>query len=140
NVQPELDQDGAVVHQPTLELVDLGIGLAPEPLRDHMVATVLEHTGVPGVVEDDHVSFARKGELVAPEEVVAQFEGGGGASTIHLIEARIEQLGELLDNFAAAASVPPLETHNDGDIGFLDGVLEEAQAALQSLDAHGGGG
>src|SRR5208282_4000212 len=104
------------------------------------VAAVLQHARIPGVVEDHHLALAGKGELVAPEKVVAQLERGRGPATIHLIEAGIEQFGKLLDDLTAAASVPAFQTDNYRDIGFLDGVLQQAQAALQSLDTHSGGG
>src|SRR6185437_13416687 len=69
-VQPELDQDRAVVHQRPLELADLLVGPAPLVLGGEALDPLDQDPAVPGPVEHGHAAPARQLRPEPPEIVV----------------------------------------------------------------------
>ena len=103
--------------EPALELVDLVVGRAPDLLACTTLLDALhQHAAVPGVVEQDHVAVLGQPQLVAPEEVVAPLQLRGRRAGPGAEGARVEPLGEPLDDGALAGRVPALEHDDGGDL------------------------
>jgi hypothetical protein len=130
-VEPELDHHLAVVGEPALELVDLGVGALPAASLDPLLDAIDEHPPVPGVVEQGHVAVFRQAGLVAPEEVVALLELGRRRTREGLEGARVQLAGQALDDRPLPRRVPPLERDHGGDLRLQQRVLQPPQPLLE---------
>src|SRR5438477_1116203 len=130
-MHPELHEHLTVIAEPTLSLVDLLISLAPLAFLYELVAAIVEHSPVPSVIEQRHLSVIRQIELIAMKKVITQLEGCGSRACINAEQPRIKLLSKLTDDVSFACCVPSFEADDGGNIRCLGRVLQLAQALLK---------
>src|SRR4051812_4822219 len=135
DVEPELDQDRALVGEGPLETVDLVVG--PQPLlpRSQLLDPLDEDASVPGAIEDRHPAPARQDLPEAPEEVVALLVVGRGGELDDADVAGVDLGDQPLDAAALAGGVPALEEDADrrAELALADQAAEGEPQLAQPL-------
>ena len=108
-VQPELDEHGALGDQHRLELPDLGVGALPGLGLGELLDPLDQHAAVPGPVVDRHASPAGQLRPEPPQPVMSLLVLGRGRERPHPHVSWVELLDEALDRAALAGGVPALE-------------------------------
>src|SRR5258708_21534169 len=80
DLQPELDDYRAVLHEPFLEIVDLLVGTHPDVRRAQFLHAFDQHPPVPEAVEDGDVAARRNGAPEAPQVWMRPFVVAGRAA------------------------------------------------------------
>ena len=112
DVQPELDDHRAGVGQLPLELLDVLVGLSPLALRGQTLHPLDQHAAVPGAVEDGEIASAGRAFQNRHIHGCRRSSSVGGADRMDLEPARVERLGQAVDERALAGRVPALETRS----------------------------
>jgi hypothetical protein len=110
-VQPELDDDHALVGQRPLEVDDLPVGAPPLLLGGELLHPLDQDPAVPGPVEHRHATPAGQHRPEPPQEVMAFLVVGRRGELGHPDVPRVERRDQPFDCATLAGRVPPLEDH-----------------------------
>ena len=130
--EPVLDQDDARAHQHALEF-----GHGMEEFLELRVGAEAHHpldagAVVPAAVEQDDFAAGRQMRDIALEIPLRALALVRRRQRRDPADARIETLGDPLDDPAFAGGVAPLEDHDDLELLVQDPVLQLDQLALQA--------
>ena len=133
-MQEELEDDGVVVGQQLLEVVDLSVAGLAHVLLDEAVNAGYKNILVVGAVEDGH--HAARGDLLvdAPEEVVCFLQGRRDFERGDVAPLRVNAGHDMGDGAVLARRVQPLQ--DDQDAVLLRRVEPFLQAAQFRLELH----
>src|SRR6478752_733886 len=109
DVQPELDQHYAAVHQLVLELVDLLVRALPLDLAREAFDALDQNPAVPAAIEDGDPAAARQMPPKAPQIVVCPLFVGRRRDGDDPVAARVERPGDAPNRAALAGRVWPFE-------------------------------
>jgi hypothetical protein len=112
-VQPELDDDHALVGQRPFEVDDLPVGAPPLLLGGEPLDSFYQNAAVPGPVQHRHASPAGQDRPEPPQEVVAFFVVARRAELGDPDMPRVKRRDEPLDRATLPGGIPPLEDHAD---------------------------
>jgi hypothetical protein len=112
-VQPELDDDHALVGQRPLEVNDLPVGAPPLLLGGEPFHPFHQDAAVPGPVQHRHASPAGQGRPEPPQEVVAFLVVARRAELRDPDVPRVKRCDEPLYRTTLPRGIPPLEDHAD---------------------------
>src|SRR6476620_10226489 len=132
DVEPELDQDHALVGQHPLEAVDLVVGAKPLLAGGEALDALDQHPPVTRAVEDRHAAPTWQHPEEPPEEMVALLVGRWRGELDDTYVAGIGAGHKPLDRPALAGRVPTLEHDACGrsELSFAD-LTAEGQAKLR---------
>jgi hypothetical protein len=132
-VQPELDDDHALVGQRPLEVDDLPVGAPPLLLGGEPLHPLDQDPAVPGPVEHRHAAPAGQHRPEPPQEVVAFLVEGGRAELGDPDVPRVNRRDQPLDRAPLAGRVPALEDHADrrSDLRFVADLAAQRQPQAQ---------
>ena len=119
HLQPELDDDGAGLHQRVLEVVDLGIGPQPVGFGTEALDTLDQHAAVPGAVEDRDPSDPRHVAPETPQIGLRALFVGRCRNRDDLVLAGIHRLDDTADAATLASGIRALEGE-DQRMPFLE--------------------
>ena len=138
DVQPELDEDGSVIRQRVLELVDLLIGGDPLRRRRQSLHPFDQHAAVPTPVIDGDLPIAGNVHPEAPEPGLLLLMRAWSLGRQHLVAAGVQPLGQGADGCPLARGVPALKDEDGGAFLFVDGLCQLRKAgqhvALHALE------
>jgi hypothetical protein len=132
-VQPELDDDHALVGQRPLEVDDLPVGTPPLLFSGEPLDPLHQDAAVPGPVKHRHAAPAGQHRPEPPQEVVAFLVVTGRAELGDPDVPRVKRRDQPLDRASLAGGVPPLEDHADrrADLRFVPDLAAQHQPQLQ---------
>jgi len=109
DVEVELQDARAVCHQHLLEVVDQVVAFRPHRMRDELVHAHHQDILVMRTVEDNHLAFARRAEVGAPEKVVRGFLLAGLLESEHRRALRVHPAEHVPDDPIFAGRVERLQ-------------------------------
>ena len=117
DVQPIFQDDGAVVGELPLEIVNLGEGALPVLLVAKALDPLNEDAPIPRAIKHGGAAVARDVAPESPEVVRVFFLGGRLRDRDDAVVPRVDRAGEAANGAALAGRVPALEGEDDRALG-----------------------
>ena len=124
DVQPELDEDRAVVGQLFLEIVDFLVGAHPFSLAREALDALDQDSAVPAAIVDREAPEPRQVTPEAPQVVMRAFLVVRCGNRDHAILTGVERLHDAADHAAFAGGVPPLEQQDRTPLLFGESAAQ----------------
>ena len=137
NMEVEFDENGAVINERSLHLVDLGIGTLPLGVRGKSLDPLHQHASVPGAVKDGDFSIGGKAVPESPEVVMAILLRRGLLGRINAYKTGIKKLQRPLDGTALTGGIRALDHDDDRTLALLESELEVEKTQLELLEILG---
>src|SRR5690606_26120980 len=135
DVQPELAQRAAVLHEHLFEVANLFVSAHPFGGRGISLDALDEHASVPTAVKNQHASSARVLLPEAPPVVVTLLFFGRRGDGHNLVIASIHATGESANRAALSCGIPSLKCEDAGAALLARRECEFAEARLQRIQA-----
>src|SRR5712671_5144013 len=131
NMHPQFDEYLTVVTEPALKFVNLLVSFPPFAFLYQLVASSFEHSAIPAMVKECHLSVVRQIQLIAMQKVISLLKRRGSRAWINSKQAWIKLLRDLANEVPFTCGVPAFDADDDRNIRGLRGVLKVAQPLLQ---------
>src|SRR5208337_2125729 len=130
NVNPELHQDHAAIHQGPLEFIDLPVSALPFLLLGKLLDALHQNPAIPSAIENPDATAWREPEPKATQPVVGLVPLGGWADRANLVAAWVQGLGQALDIASLPCRVFSFVTDTDRNSFFNNLALQFQQPQL----------